>query len=81
LLASLAGRAVLVWLDAPPALLARRMAGSAELRPPLTPALPAAEFALLHARRGPWYRALADVVVDASLTSDEVLANLLVAVA
>jgi shikimate dehydrogenase len=79
LLASLAGRATVIWLDAPPAVLARRLAASTEPRPSLTGAPPATEVELLHARRGPWYRALSDVVIDASLPLDTVLANALAA--
>jgi len=78
LLADLAGRALVVWLKAPPAVLAARLATSAELRPPLVPGATAhGELERLLERRGRWYGALAESEVDAAREADVVLADLM----
>ncbi|CAN5857476.1 shikimate kinase [soil metagenome] len=61
-----AGRARIIYLHAPPAILATRLAqDAATLRPPLTAhADPLTESAALYAARDPIYRALGDTTLD-----------------
>ena len=53
-----------VWLDAPPPVLAARIAGGE--RPPLTPLPPAEEVRHLHVERKPWYRQASHLRIDVS---------------
>ncbi len=66
-LAALAGRGAILWLDAPVAVLAARLAQDPTLRPRLTDLAPEAELAWLRQRRAPRYAALADAALDATL--------------
>ncbi len=75
--AALAG-AFVVYLAAPPDLLAARVAadpGTGGSRPALAPGGPLAEAAALLAARDPLYRAVAHAVVDATGPLDEVAAR------
>lgn len=72
--ASAAGRARVLYLQAPDAVLAARLAHRGGGRPSLTGAAIDQEVAAVLARRRPWYEALADATVDASQPVDSVLA-------
>lgn len=77
--ATLAGSGgYVVWLDAPPAVLARRI-GSGDHRPHYHPD-PETMLAQHYERRAPRFRELADLVVDVSeIDPDEVTATILAA--
>lgn len=63
-----------VWLDAPPAVLARRVAAGGDHRP-LLKDQPEAALMRLDAQRRPLYAEVADVVVDTSAASPEAVAE------
>ncbi|GAA3164842.1 shikimate kinase [Planomonospora alba] len=66
------GPAVVVWLDAPPAVLAERMLSSGH-RPHFEPDL-GAMLTKQRARRGPLFAEVADLTVDVSATRPEAVA-------
>ena len=61
---------LVVWLDAPPAVLAMRLRADETLRPSLTGADAAQELETLGAQREPLYREVADLRLDATLEID-----------
>lgn len=69
-----------IYLHAPPELLAARVSAdprSAEDRPPLTPGGPLAEAHALYAARDPLYREVSTCVIDATPPVSEVVAAIL----
>jgi shikimate kinase len=65
-----------VYLAVPSAVLAARLSADAGGRPSLTGAGVAAEVSAVLERRDPWYREVADHVLDASRAPDSVVADL-----
>ena len=72
----LARTAYCVWIDVPTTRLRERMAADAASRPPLTEGDPLSEIPIVLARRGPLYRALADLVVSGDAEPDAVAAQI-----
>lgn len=62
-----------VWLDAPAAVLAERIAGTP--RPPLTPLPPLEEVEHLLAERAPWYREASILRIDVGGASPDAVAE------
>lgn len=78
--AALAG-AYVVWLDAPPEVLAGRIGPGGDHRPHYDPD-PVVMLTRQRARRAPWFREIADLKVDVSeINPDEVTARILAALA
>lgn len=74
------GGAYVVWLDAPPELLATRIGAGGDHRPHYDPD-PVVMLSRQRARRARWFREVADLVVDVSAVDpDEVTARILAAV-
>ena len=69
--AALRERCLVVWLDAPPEVLAERLRADDKRRPSLTGEDPALELAVLAKQREPLYREVAHLRLDASLPLDE----------
>lgn len=63
-------RCLVVWLDAPPAVLAARLRADETRRPSLTGEDPALELEALAQRREPLYREVADLRLDATASLD-----------